>query len=163
MLSPEPAKGAGPMQVVVQERVDHDHRRPGGDPSFSGRIGPKKQVGQGHRPDLAADPVDLAERLQKGCAHPLAAIRSPWAWVRTRQPVVDPANEVVLADVAHEQVQRGGGLDQAALPRRAPRQESTLEGAPARSRCPWPCGSGNRQSSSSCAGAGRPGLHRGPT
>ena len=44
MLSPEPAKGAGSVEVVVQKRVDHDHRRAGRDLSVAARISPKEQV-----------------------------------------------------------------------------------------------------------------------
>jgi hypothetical protein len=112
VLGPEAAQDASSMQPVVHQRVYCDHAGARRHPAFPVRIGPEQQVGEGHRQHLVRDPVNAAQRLQKGLPHSGRPIRCA-GLISSRKPLVDPADEVSGADIADEQEQGVCGLVQA--------------------------------------------------
>jgi hypothetical protein len=58
----------------MHQRVDHDQTGACGEPPFPLQIGPEQEIGQSHRDDLAADPVNGPERPQESLSHPLHPI-----------------------------------------------------------------------------------------
>jgi hypothetical protein len=102
------------MQPIVHERIDHDHAGTGRNPALPVRIGGQQQLGDCQRHDLAGDPVDAAKRLEQRVPHSRCAI---WRsrLISGRKPIIDPADEVTMADVSNEEEQRVGCLIQATI------------------------------------------------
>ena len=65
----EPLQDAGPVQKVVNQRVDGDHAAAdlGPEDHFLGSA--EQKAGQGHGEDLVRDTVDLPHRLDQGRRH----------------------------------------------------------------------------------------------
>jgi hypothetical protein len=63
------------VEPVVNEGVDHDQARSCGEPPLPLLICAHHEVREGHRDDLAADPMRGCERPEKGRSHPLSSIR----------------------------------------------------------------------------------------
>lgn len=103
VLGSKAAKRSGPVQVIVQERVDHDHRRAGRHPSLAVRVGGEQQVSKRHRPDFLAYAVDLAQGGQERRAHTDGSVGCVEAGIGVSEPPIEPGNQVAVADVAQKQ------------------------------------------------------------
>jgi hypothetical protein len=72
-------------------------------------------AGQGHGEDLVRKAIDFAQRLNQARSHsgqPVSATRI----IACLQLPVDPADQIAIGNVANEQIQRIGGLVEAAIP-----------------------------------------------
>src|SRR5580704_5148470 len=69
---------------------------------------------QGHDEDLARKAVDLAQRLNQAPSPSGQAVMA--RLIGILQLPVDPADQIAIGHVANEQIQRIGGLVQAAIP-----------------------------------------------
>ena len=114
MVGAEPVQDAGAVQKVVNEGVDGDHA--GAD------LVPQPQVfrrseqdgGQGHGQHLVGDAVDFAQGRDDDVPHPGQPIRASWTIGRL-QPLVDPADQITIRNVANEQVEGIGDLVEVAV------------------------------------------------
>src|ERR1700721_3979808 len=93
-----------------------------------GRRGPKQQPGEGHGEDLVGDPVDIPQRPDQ----PLLAVcgevyaREDRSGLRIFQPVVDPADQVIVGNVTDKEKKAVSGLVEAAVPQRMAGQRAGL-------------------------------------
>ena len=69
---------------------------------------------QGHGQHLVGDPVDFAQRRDDSFSHSGQPVRASRT-VRRLQPLVDPADQIAIGDVANEEVERIGELVQVAV------------------------------------------------
>jgi hypothetical protein len=117
----EPSENAGPVQKVMNQRVDGDHAAADLDPESHFLGSAEQEGGQGHGEDLVRDTVDLTHRLDQGrrhCRQPVRARRT----VGGLQLGVDPADQIAVGNVADEQEQAIGGLVEVAIPQVMARQ-----------------------------------------
>ena len=122
----EPVQDAGAVQKVVNEGVDGDHA--GADlmpePQLFWRS--EQEGRQGHGQHLVGDAVDFAQRRDEGVSHAGQPVRTSRAVCRL-QPLVDPADQIAIGNVANEQVQRIGGLVQVAVAQVMGRQRTAAD------------------------------------
>jgi hypothetical protein len=103
---------AGAMQKVMDQGVDGDHAFAGLEPMRPTIRGPKQQPGEGHGEDLVGDPVDIPQRADQ----PLLAVcgevyaGGDRSESRMIQPVVDPADQVIVGNVTDKEKKAVGGL-----------------------------------------------------
>ncbi len=114
VAGPEPAQNAGAVQKVVHQGVDGDHARPGLDPAPALVRIAEQQAGQGHGQHLVGDAVHLPQGVDDRRPQPGQAV-SIGRRVGFLQPLVDPADQIAVGQVTNEQVQRIGGLVEAAV------------------------------------------------
>src|SRR6266404_1970094 len=105
MVGAEPVQDAGAVQKIVNEGVDGDHADADlmPQPQLSWRS--DQDAGQGHGEHLVGDPVDFAQRCDESVPHagqPVRTCRN----IRRLQPLVDPANQITIGNVANKQVER---------------------------------------------------------
>ena len=120
VLRLEPGQDPGPVQKVMNQRVDGDHAAANLGPEDHLFGSAEQKAGQGHGEDLVRDTVDLPHRLDQGRRHSVGARRT----VGGRQLGVDPADQIAVGKVADEQEQGVGGLVEVAIPQVMARQRA---------------------------------------
>ena len=110
----EPAQDPGPVQKIVDQGIDGDQLHADFEPLGADSSGADQNAGQRHCQDLVRNAVDIAQRLDQGSARLCQRV---WRRqiIRLVQPVIDPANQIALGNVANEQVQAIGKLVEVAV------------------------------------------------
>ena len=120
----EPSEDPGPVQKVMNQRVDGDHAAADLDPEDQFFGSAEQEAGQGHGEDLVRDAVDLSHRLDQGRCHSRQPVRARRT-VGGRQLGVHPADQIAIGKVADEQEQGVGSLIEMAIPQVMARQRTT--------------------------------------
>ena len=115
MLGVEPALDAGAMQPCMDERIDCDHGRTGGEPTLPGGIGGKQQARQRHVQHFVGDAVNMTHRLDHRLCQRLSAI---WTVddVGAFERLVEPPHEIAIGHVPEKQEQAVCCLVQTTMP-----------------------------------------------
>ena len=114
MLGLEIPQNAGAVQEIVHQRIDRDHHRAGFDPGWPLGVPGKQQLRESHRQHLVRHAVNVSERLEQGLTQPRGSIGCRNG-IDVCQPAVDPADDVAISQIAHEQEEAVGGLVQPAV------------------------------------------------
>ena len=112
----KPPKDPGSVQEIMDEGVDGDERRADFEPQRLSLSGGQQQVGHCHRQYLVGHPVDVTQRTDDGLPKGGEPVRS--GGIHTLQLFIDPAHEIVVGDIPHEQEQAVCHLVQAAVAER---------------------------------------------
>ena len=104
MVGSKPAQNAGPVQEIMHERIDRNHAAAGLTPAAPRTWRAKKQLRQRHHQHFVGNAVDLFQRLDQRRSHSGRPV-GPGLLGGSIQPSVEPADEVTVGNVTHEQVQ----------------------------------------------------------
>ena len=88
MLGSASSQDAGAVEEGVNQRVDGDHAGAGRHPMRSIGVASQQQVGQGHRPQLRADPMNGRQGLDHGLSRPGGGVGSGGARISPGEPPV---------------------------------------------------------------------------
>jgi hypothetical protein len=84
-------------------RINGDERSTDFEPQRPSPSSAQQQRRQRHRQDLVCHPIDVAQRLNDGLATGGEPIRS--VEIHRTQLPINPADEIVIGDIPHEQEQ----------------------------------------------------------
>ncbi len=126
MTRAEPAQDAGPMQKIVHQRIDGDHDGSGFGPENASRVSCQQETSECHRQHLVRDAVGVGERLDDSLSQPRCSIGRR-STVGIGEPPVDPANEIAVGDITHEQEEAVCRLVEPAVAQIVGRQRATRE------------------------------------
>ena len=104
------------MQEIVDQGVDGYQVRADFEPQRPSLSSAQQQVRHGHRQNLVSHPVNVPQRADDGLAKGTEPIRT--LGIRGTQLPINPADEIVIGDVSHEQEQAVRHLVQAAVAQR---------------------------------------------
>ena len=122
------------MQKVVHQRVDRDQAAADLDPARAAFGGGEQNAGQRHGQHLVGNAVNLPQRIEQRLAHPIEPVGSVRI-IGFAQPVIDPADQIAVRNIADEQVERIGGLVEAAVAQIVARQWASVDVARLAHRC----------------------------
>jgi hypothetical protein len=124
MVGAQTTQDAGSVQEIVDQGVDSHERRANFDPQRPSTAGYQQQVRQRHRQDLVGNAVDVSQWAYDG----LATGREPVRRLGTHRPQlpINPAHEIVIGNVPHEQEQAVRHLVEAAVAQWVPRQRAAI-------------------------------------
>ena len=100
------------MQEIVDQRINRNQVHADFQPPRANVSGADQNAGQGHGQHLVGNAVDIAQRFNQG---PPDALEPVGGGFVGRQPVVDPADQVAIGNVANKQVQAIGNLVEMAV------------------------------------------------
>src|SRR6185437_13956895 len=110
------------MQEVMDKGIDGYEIGADLEPDLATTVGAQEQRRQRHRQHFLAYAVHLPQRVYQGLAQPSNAIRA--FGTRIAQPLIDPADEIPLRNVAYEQEQAVCGLVEATVAQSVARQRA---------------------------------------
>jgi hypothetical protein len=114
MVGVEPMQDAGAVQKVVNEGIDGDQAGPDLAPEPQLSWSSKQDGRQGHGEHLVRDAVDFAQRRDQGVPHSGQPVRTSRS-ARRLQPLVDPADQITIGNIATKEVEGIGGLVEVAV------------------------------------------------
>jgi hypothetical protein len=114
MVRAELVQDAGAVQKVVNQGVDGDHAAADLAPEPQLFRRSEQEGRQGHGEHLVGDAVDFAQRRDEGVPHAGQPVRASWTACRL-QPLVNPADQIPIGNVANEQLDGIGGLVEVAV------------------------------------------------
>ena len=98
MGSLELSQDPGPMQEIVDQRINRNQVHADFQPPRANVSGADQNAGQGHGQHLVGNAVDIAQRFNQGLPDALEPVGGGFVG---RQPVVDPADQVAIGNVAN--------------------------------------------------------------
>ena len=113
------------MQEIMDQGVDSHEGRADFEPQRPSLAGAQQQRRQRHRQDLVSHPIDVAQRPNDGLATGGEPIRR--LGIHRAQLPINPADEIVIGDVPHEQEQAVRHLVEAAVAQRVARQGAGVD------------------------------------
>lgn len=113
VVGTEPPQDPGSVQEIMDQGVDGDERRADFEPQRLSVPGAQQQVGHCHRQHLVGHPIDVSQRSDDGLTKGGEPIRG--LGIDASQLAVDPAHEIVIRNIPHEQEQTVRHLVQAAV------------------------------------------------
>ena len=125
VVGAETAQDPGSVQEIMDQGVDSNEGRADFEPQRLSVAGAEQQRRQRHGQDLIRHPIDVSDWANDGLAKASEPIRR--VGIHRRQLPINPADEVVIGDIPHEQEQAVRHLIQAAVPQRVPRQGAAVE------------------------------------
>ena len=108
----EAPQDPGPMQEIVDQGIDRNQVHADFQPPRANVSGADQNAGQGHGQHLVGNAVDIAQRFNQGLPDALEPVGSGFVG---RQPVIDPADQVAIGNVANKQVKAVGNLVEMAV------------------------------------------------
>ena len=125
MVGAQPPQDPGSVQEIMDQGVDSHEGRADFEPQRPSLSGAQQQGRQRHRQDLVSHAVDVAQRTDDGLAKGSEPIRR--LGIHRTQLLIDPADEIVIGDIAHEQEQAVRHLVQAAVAQRVAGQGAGVD------------------------------------
>ena len=110
----EPGQDPGPVQKIVDQGIDRDQLHADFEPPRANVSSADQNAGQRHGEHLVGDAVDIAQWLNQRITRLGQTVRSGLV-VRLVQPVIDPADQIAVGNVANEQVEAVGNLVEVAV------------------------------------------------
>ena len=165
MVGAQPPQDPGSVQEIMDQGVDRHERRADFEPQRPSPAGAQQQGRQRHRQDLVRDAVDVAQRADDGLATGGKPIRR--LGIHRTQLPINPADEIVIGDIPHEQEQAVRHLVEAAVAERVAGQGAGVDVAGLGARARTLYGTGSRRTASTRRASGTMGfattLRRSPT
>ena len=125
MVSAQPVEDPGSVQEIVDEGVDSHEGRADFDPQRPSAACCQQQVRQRHRQHLVGNAIDVPERADDRFAQGSEPVRG--LGIHSTQLPINPADEIIIGDIPHEQKQAVRHLVEAAVPERVPRQRAAVD------------------------------------
>jgi len=132
VIGAQPPQDPSSVQEIMDEGVDGDERRADFEPQRLSVPGAQQQARHCHRQHLVGHPIDVSQRPDDGLTKGGEPIRR--LGIHAAQLAVDPAYEIVISDIPHEQEQAVRHLVQAAVPQWVARQGAGVDVARLRTR-----------------------------
>ena len=104
VIGAQPLQDPSSVQEIMDEGVDGDERRADFEPQRLSVPGAQQQARHCHRQHLVGHPIDVSQWSDDGLTQGYEPIRSS-VGIHTLQLFIDPAHEIVIRDIAHEQKQ----------------------------------------------------------
>jgi hypothetical protein len=113
------------MQEIMDQGIDSHEGRADFKPQRPSASGGQQQRRQRHRQYLVSHAIDVSERTDDGLAQGSKPIRS--LGIHGTQLSINPAHEIVIGDIPHEQEQAVRHLVQAAVAQRMAGQRAAVD------------------------------------
>ena len=125
MIGAQPPQDPGSVQEIMDQGVDGHEGCADFDPQRPSLAGAQQQRRQRHRQDLVGHPIDVAQWANDGLAKGSEPVRR--VGIHRPQLPINPADEIVIGDVPHEQEQAVRHLVEAAVAQRVAGQGASIE------------------------------------
>ena len=125
VVGTKPPQDPGSVQEIMDEGVDGDERRADFEPQRLSVPGAQQQARHCYRQHLVSHAVDVPEWRDDGLAQGCEPIRR--MGIHTIQLFIDPAHEIVIRNIPHEQEQAVCHLVQSAVPQRVAGQQAGID------------------------------------
>ena len=132
MIGAQPPQDPGSVQEIMDQGVDGHEGRADFEPQRPLLAGAQQQRRQRHRQDLVGHPIDVAQRPNDGLAQGSEPIRR--LGIHRAQLPINPADEIVIGNIPHEQEQAVRHLVEAAVAQRVAGQWAGVDVARLRAR-----------------------------
>ena len=110
----EPGQDPGPVQKIVDQGIDRNQVHTDLQPLGANLSRADQNAGHRHGQNLVRNAVDVAQWLNQSRAHLCQRVCGALV-VHLVEPVIDPADQVAVGDVANEQVKAVGNLVEMAV------------------------------------------------